>query len=313
MNKTIHKKIQTLSVILGLQILLILFFNLYSGGSIKPTVEIANLDKVTKIIISDGATDTATLTKNQNSWQIPEAIPAASLKVAEIFNLIASLGSEWAVSSQKISQARFKVSATDFVRKITLLASDNDGEDKVVTIYIGETHTISKTYVRLSTSNNIYTTKLNIADFSAVQDDWLQTDLLAVKNIKQITGSDFKLVKAASNTEWALFNKDGMQQPPNTYNISQMLNTLNTINANGINTIVSKPSDISAKIEVITTDNKQLVFEVYKVAKPNNAEQFDYYASTSSYNKHFGINAGVFDDISQNLEQLVAEKPEEEK
>lgn len=199
-----------LSSLLVLQLLLTtgLFWN--SSASQRPlepqillTLEKNSIDK----IIIHGEDENATLTKNNNEWSLLElqGLPVNQSKLDAALNTLIELKTQWPVTTTRASHERFDVAEEKFQRKLEFYQNDK----KQAELLLGSSPGFRKTHIRKPDNDNVYALTLNTFDYPTNNEAWLDKSLLAIKEIKEIKGSDYVIQKSGDTWVFSDDIKDG--------------------------------------------------------------------------------------------------------
>ncbi|MCG6939278.1 MAG: DUF4340 domain-containing protein [Gammaproteobacteria bacterium] len=147
---------------------------------------------VNKITVSS-SDDEVTLLKNHGGWSLPglKGLPANAGKLQAALEKLAGLQSTWPVTTTAGSHERFEVAADKFQRRLRLYQHDKLAGE----LFLGTSPGFRKVHVRPSGDNNVYAVAINTYDFPAREQDWLDKELLAVKDVAAISGPDYALIK----------------------------------------------------------------------------------------------------------------------
>lgn len=169
MNKT------TLTFALVIQLAIIgLLWAARAGGVAEPapflSFDAEAVDSLT-LANDEGA---VTLTKIDDSWQLPDGIPADADKISEVVEKLAKARGGWPVATQASSAERFEVTEDSHQRHLTLAA----GDDTVAELYLGTSPGYRKTHARLVDEDDVYAINFSNYEASVNAEDWLDKTLM---------------------------------------------------------------------------------------------------------------------------------------
>lgn len=147
-------------------------------------------EEITRVEISN-ENDTTILNKSDQKWVLPDLhkLPVNEDKILKLLDKLAQLNPGWPVATTKESFPRFEVADDKFQRKVKIF-KDND---LIEEFFVGTSPNFRKGHVRKINDNAIYSIPLNSYELPIDNAQWLDTSLLAVKDITEIKGKDFIL------------------------------------------------------------------------------------------------------------------------
>jgi hypothetical protein len=164
----------------------------------EPLLDFATAD-VDRIVIDDN-TNTATLERNNDGWQLgePAMLPAERSRIEGLLASLESLQTTWPVVSSDAGRERFEVSEDKFQRRLQLY----DGDELLGEYFFGTSPGFRRTHARRADDAEVYALAFNNFDLPADANDWLAKDLLSVAMPIHIAGPDFGISK--ENDMWQL-------------------------------------------------------------------------------------------------------------
>jgi hypothetical protein len=163
-----------------------------TSGPARQVLLAGSTGEVDRVLVSDGDSE-ATLVLDGNDWRLPalERLPADAARVNDMLEKVAAASTGWPVTTTRGSQDRFEVSAEHFQRRVQLY----HGDTPLAGFYLGTSPGFRQVHVRGLDQDAVYTAPLNVSDFPADDNDWLDKSLLAAASPRQIEGTNFTLVK----------------------------------------------------------------------------------------------------------------------
>lgn len=219
-----------LTILLIVQVLLVLGLFAYQKNSrvqvnAQPllAVGIADIDRV---VIQDASNNT-TLQKTGDQWQLPELqqLPVDKQKLEGILQKLEGTKLTWPVTTTASSHERFEVSDGKFERHIELFQGDN----KKAELWLGTSPGFKKIHLRRAGEDQVYAVELTSFEFAAEAKDWLQKDLLAVKDISTIKAADYTLQKTADSWSFVSANQDETTEKVDANKVAELVSGLNNL------------------------------------------------------------------------------------
>jgi hypothetical protein len=138
-----------------------------------------DMDAVNRIQIAGSDNAKVVLNKNDNQWQLPElkGFPADQGNVKRLLERLAKLEKGLPVATSKGAAKRFKVTETDFERKLTLF----QGDKPQATLLVGTSPAFRKVHVRLPGENDIRSVSFNTYEVGVKPEDWIDKAILTHK------------------------------------------------------------------------------------------------------------------------------------
>lgn len=313
---------QKLGLILAAQLLLAMAVfavnkNGASNQSAQPLMDQPS-SAIDKLVFSD-ANSSATLTKSGSQWLLPDLfqLPAEQAKVDAVLAHLGDTKLTWPVATTASSHERFEVDAKKFQRHIQAY----QGDKLVADIYLGTSPGFKKIHLRRAKDDDVFAVDMSQYDFAVKASDWLPKDLLNAKDISQVTGGDFTLVRKAADASQAVKNlAANSMKPPAADSWSfanlnlqegQMAPQVDAAKAQALansfaqlnlqDAVTTKPQGASLNFSVNTpAGNWQ--YEFIKADK-------DYYVKRSDRDIYFKINQYDYDKFAkQNLAALTVKE-----
>jgi len=189
-----------LTILFIAQVLLILGVFAYQQNSrvqvdAQPLLAIKPAD-IDKVIIQD-ASNKVTLQKTGSQWQLPDLhqLPVDKQKLDEVLQKLDGTKLTWPVTTTASSHERFEVTGSKFQRRVELF----QGDTKKADLWLGTTPGFKKIHLRREGEDQVYAVELTAFEFATASNDWLQSDLLAVKDVNSIKAADYELQKTGDN------------------------------------------------------------------------------------------------------------------
>ncbi|WP_331350681.1 DUF4340 domain-containing protein [Cellvibrio sp. UBA7671] len=219
-----------LTILLIAQVLLILGVFAYQENSrvqfdaqFLLAIKSADIDRM---VIQD-ASNKVTLQKNGSQWQLPELhqLPVDKQKLDEILQKLDGTKLTWPVTTTASSHERFEVSGTKFQRRIELF----QGDAKKADLWLGSTPGFKKIHLRREGENQVYAVELTAFEFATASNDWLKSDLLAVKDVTSIKASDYELQKNGEAWTFVATTHDANTQKVNATKVTELMNAIGNL------------------------------------------------------------------------------------
>ena len=165
----------TLGALLGIQVVIVgVLLAARSGGIEEPEpfleFDAGIVDSLT-VSNSDGS---VSLAKVDGAWQLPNEVPAATLKVDAVLEKLAKASGGWPVANTGSTRERFEVTEDNHQRHILVQA----GEDTLADIYLGTSPGYRKTHARRSGDDEVYAIGFSNYEAGVKSADWLDRSLL---------------------------------------------------------------------------------------------------------------------------------------
>ncbi|MEJ2045785.1 MAG: DUF4340 domain-containing protein [Reinekea sp.] len=295
------KKLQSwLGVLLVAQLILAggLFWNAnlaHADNQPQPLLSFSD-DQVNKAIISaDG--DRVTLNKVDDQWQLADSsLPIDQSKWQQLLERLQNLETGWPVANSQSSQQRFEVADDQFQRHVELFNADK----KLADLYLGTSPGFREVHVRRADDNNIYNATLATHEFPVDDKSWLNRQLLAVKDIKTISRSDYKLEKTDSG--WQLDNDTQQNIAVNEDKAKALENALQNLSI--LDIAKDEQAQNATEVSVIS-DNQQWSYKFLK-------QDDKYFVSRNDLNTVFTISKETYNSIIDIDEPQLAASPQQD-
>ncbi len=197
-----------------------------TAGTAEPLFPGLKDADVVGLTVSDNTGKSIELRKTTGAWVLPSAddYPADETQITSIVDKVKVLSSQRLVTQTEASQKQLQVSATDFLRRVTL--STADGTSYV--LYVGSAPTYDTSHVRPEGTNNTYlVSDLSQWDLSVNALPWVKSSYFSVaqNEVEQVTltnvNGTFTFKKDATGT-WAL---EGLTsaETPNTAEVNSVI------------------------------------------------------------------------------------------
>lgn len=198
------RKIQIfLTGVLAIQVFItggLLWNDAYTAQSKSKSILFSFEQKEINRIEISNENDTTILSKSNEKWVLPDLqrLPVNEDKLLKFLDKLTRLNPGWPIATTKESFKRFEVANDKFQRKIKIFKD----KDLVEEFFVGTSPSFRKGHVRRVNDDAIYSVNLNSYELPADKTQWLDTSLLAVKDINEIKGKDFILRN--SNEKWSI-------------------------------------------------------------------------------------------------------------
>ena len=209
------KTIRWLGVLLGVQLLMAVGFNLpafwpTTQPGAAPLVGVAQ-SRINRIVLEGPDRTKIVLTKEGNAWLLPEAekFPADSNRVNTMLERVTGSKTGLPVATTAGAKTRFRVSDEAFERRITL----SEDHKTLATLYLGSSPGPRRSYVRAGGDDAVFALELAPYEVPVQLADWED------KTILQLPKSDITVLEVAGlrieqSTRPAPSGKQTDSQPP---------------------------------------------------------------------------------------------------
>ena len=177
-----EKTIRLLAAVLGVQLLLALGLSFTGPQLSTPAAETPLLgfdaEKVDRLVIEGPEAAKVALTKTDGGWHLPDAadFPADRDKIEQLLKRLTELQGGPPVATTPGAQQRFRVSDTDFERRVTLSA----GDQTLGVLYLGTAPSPRQINARAASSEAIFAVALGAHEFPVKIDAWIDRTVLRV-------------------------------------------------------------------------------------------------------------------------------------
>jgi hypothetical protein len=305
-------KIVILGAVLAAQLLLALGLNLAGDdhGAFQPREKLLAFDsaKIDGLRIEDGE-QAVTLRKQNGDWLLPErdGYPVGDGRAGALLNRLAALEKGWPVATSAGAAERFKLTATDFERRITLLS----GQDAVAVLYIGSSPGFRKVHLRPDGDASVYAAEFSTWEAGAKAADWVDKSVLElpVEDIAAVRMPDFELRRDGETLKLAgLLEGDTVKQEE----IDRFVRQLAGLRIQSVLGKAAKPEYAQQQpVLELTLTHKEKGELHYRFSKPAEGEAYVLKRSDQDY--HFelsGFSVDAIKDMARS--KLVEAKPEPE-
>ncbi|HEY0893321.1 MAG TPA: DUF4340 domain-containing protein [Cellvibrio sp.] len=278
-----------LTILFVAQVLLILGVFAYLENSrvqvdAQPLLAIKSVD-VDRVVIQD-ASNKVTLQKNGSQWQLPELhqLPVDRQKLDEILQKLDGTKLTWPVTTTPSSHERFEVTSNKFQRRIELF----QGDTKKADLWLGSTPGFKKIHLRREGEDQVYTVELTAFEFATASNDWLQSDLLAVKDVNSIKAADYELQKVGDAWNFSGVNQISSSEKANASKATELANAFSSLQ-------VQEVVSLAPQGETIKVSVKSAAGEFhYEFTKAGS----DYFVKRSDRDLYFKLSQNEFERIA---------------
>lgn len=175
--------ITILGVLLAIQLGLAAFIHFKTGDefavSSGEALVQADQARVDRIVIEAPLQPALVLEKKDGVWRLPghHNFPASADRVRQLLDKLAGLKPRLPVATSGSAAERFKVTNTDFERKLVLAG----GKETFATLYLGDSPGFRRIYARKDGSDAVYEVEFGVHEASVKPDDWADKGFLRVK------------------------------------------------------------------------------------------------------------------------------------
>ena len=200
MNRTVA----ALAGLLAVQLIVAAGLGFARSGLSGPAKEVPlvalSSHKVDRITIEGPDKAKVVLAEVKGSWQLPELadFPANQTRVQSLVDALGKLTEGLPVATTRDAQTRFKVSDTDFERRVTLSA----GGKAIATVYFGTSPSMREIHARREGQPDVYSVQFASWQIPAKQSGWEDKTLLQipVRDIAAIDVAGLHIVQAEDKT-----------------------------------------------------------------------------------------------------------------
>lgn len=199
-----EKTIRILAVLLGAQVLLALGLA-FTGRELtaeavdEPMLGV-DMSSVERITIAGPDGEEVVLARGDEGWRLPALgdFPADGERVRQLVQRLEALRHGPPVATTKAALERFKVSASDFERRVTLAA----GEKTLATLYVGTSPGMRQAHARTAEQDAVYVVDLATYEVPTRVDDWEDKTILQFpqEDIAAIEVAGLRLERATGDT-----------------------------------------------------------------------------------------------------------------
>ena len=178
------QKIQILSVVLVIQVILIVALSLAGKdtGAFASSEKLMGLklDELDKIAVIGKENQSIVLHKQGDSWALTDYFnfPADEKKLQQMTRELFAINKSWPVATTDAAEERFKVADDNFERKIAF----SSGGNVLQTLYLGTSPGFRKVHARINDEDEIYAIEFGVFKASAEGKDWAKKDFLHIPN-----------------------------------------------------------------------------------------------------------------------------------
>lgn len=283
-----------LTILFIAQVLLILGVFAYQENSrvqvdAQPLLGIKSAD-IDRIVIQD-ASNKVTLQKTGSQWQLPELhqLPVDKQKLDEILQKLDGTKLTWPVTTTASSHERFEVAGDKFQRRIELF----QGDAKKADIWLGSSPGFKKIHLRRKGENQVYAVELTAFEFATAANDWLQSNLLAVKDVNSIKAADYELQKTGDAWSFVAAGQNANTEKADASKVTELINTFGNLQVQGVVTQVPRGETTRVSIKSVTGEFN------YEFTKAGS----DYFVKRSDRDLYFKLSQTEFDRIA-NVNQV---------
>jgi hypothetical protein len=166
----------------------------------QPLLEI-DAARVDEVVIEGPRSTTVTLRRSGDDWQVDGSFPAQSSKMKTLLQDLAKVLAGMPVATSAAAAERFRVSDTDFERRITFRESGK----QLARLYLGSSPGFRRVHARVDGDNDVYEIEFSAFDLPDTASGWQDHDLLKMPlaEIEAITRGDLEMVRTSGDSSSA--------------------------------------------------------------------------------------------------------------
>lgn len=278
-----------LTILLIVQVLLVLGLFAYQKNSrvqvdAQPLLAVGMAD-IDRVVIQD-ANNKATLQKTGEQWQLPELqqLPVDKQKLDDILQKLEGTKLTWPVTTTASSHERFEVTDSKFQRHIELFQGDN----KKAELWLGTSPGFKKIHLRRAGEDQVYAVELTSFEFAAEATDWLQKDLLAVKDISTIKAADYTLQKTAESWSFVSANQESSSEKVDANKVTELVNGLNNLQ---IQEVATSTPQGDTKVVTVKSATDEFQYDFIKA-------ESDYFVKRNDRDTYFKLSQYEFERVA---------------
>lgn len=278
-----------LTILFVAQVLLILGVFAYQQNSrvqvsSQPLLAIKTAE-IDRVVIQD-ASNKVTLQKFGSQWQLPglHQLPVDMQKLDEILQKLDGIKLTWPVTTTASSHERFEVAGSKFQRRIELF----QGDTKKADLWLGTTPGFKKIHLRRESEDQVYAVELTAFEFATASNDWLQSDLLAVKGANSIKAADYELQKIGDAWNFSGVDQRSSIEKVNASKATELVNAISTLQVQEVVTQV--PQGETTKVSTKSAAG-EFHYEFTKAGS-------DYFVKRNDRDVTFRLSQSEFESIA---------------
>ena len=248
-----------------------------------------------------------TLVRSGKSWSLSnQQLPVSTSAINKFLNNLISLKTGWPIATLSSSHERFKVTESQFVRRVELFANNVS----VGKLLFGSSIGLRQSNVRSISDNNIYNAKLDTLDVSANIEDWFDKSLIAAGDINKIEGKKYSLTRIGATWE---FDRSG----PSILMGQRSLGILDQNKAAELDNIFTTLKIL--KISSYKPNSKSAASENFQVKIDDDKGSWTYtfaktgtkfYVNRNDREEYFTLDQGIYEKVSSVTQSaLIYKKP----
>jgi hypothetical protein len=277
-----------LTILFIVQVLLIIGVFVYQQNSrvqvdAQPLLAIKSAD-IDRIVIQD-ASNKVTLQKTGSQWQLPDShqLPVDKQKLDEILQKLDGTKLTWPVTTTASSHERFEVTSNKFQRRIELF----QGDAKKADLWLGSTPSFKKIHLRREGEDQVYAVELTAFEFATASNNWLQSDLLAVKDANSIKAADYELQKNGDAWNFVAASQNANAEKVDVSKVTELINAFSDLQVQDVVTQVPQGETTSVSVKSAASEFN------YEFTKAGS----DYFVKRSDRNLYFKLSQIEFERI----------------
>ena len=245
-----------------------------------------NFQKIDKWLISD-ASNQVTLIKSGANWQLPDLhqLPVDAEKLEGLVEKLKGTKLTWPVATTESSHERFDVAENKFQRRLEFF----EGDKKAGEIFLGTSPGFKKVHLRRAGDKDVYAVELSTFEFATVTKDWLDAQLLTVKQPLQIRAADYFVQQDGDNWRFV----DDAEAKVDKAKITPVVDAITGFSVQEVAT--SKPEGESTHLTVRTAV-AEWQYEFIKSGE-------NYYVKRNDREQYFKISSVDYERIVQPKKQ----------
>lgn len=157
------------------QVIVIALFLVSKSGGVRTPEAFLEFDvaAVDRFVIAS-TDESIELTKDGESWILPDGNPADKDKVDRVMGKLADVGLDWPVATSQSAAKRFEVTKASFQKQISVYS----GQDLLADLYLGTSPSFRRVHARQVNEGDIYSIEFSNYEAGTSPSAWLDKSLL---------------------------------------------------------------------------------------------------------------------------------------
>lgn len=252
-----------------------------------------------------------------NDWKLESELPADGDKAEQLLSALMEQDPGFPIATSIGARKRFAVAEDAYERKIQVAGSFGE-----TVVYLGSSPSFRKIHARVADAEEIYVLELNSFDAPAGESQWLDQQLLAIKDVQDLTvdGTAFDQLdgqwRAAMNQELSEEADNSAEETVKTETVAsealeQLMTGLENFRVTGLASDEEATSPGTDVLVIEGNANSTGAGQRFEYTLIHETEQDRYFVRSSAYPQLFNTSAYDAERLLEAADTLLGRGSEE--